>query len=156
MSWPEAGWNPIEPFPSSKARQAFAGGITADQDKVFLRYFHRPDGALVGLVTFGPGAEGAPGRVHGGAILTALDEALGAAAWEAGIPCFTVRLDTQFRRAVAVGGPYLISTRLVGERHGLVDVEGSLASEAGVLASAEGRFKRLSVELQKRLFGRAI
>ena len=58
--------------------RAFAG-MTSDEGRIVLRYFRRPDGALVATAKFGPLSEGAPGLVHGGAILTALDEALGAA-----------------------------------------------------------------------------
>lgn len=155
MPWPEPGWTPIQPFPFAEARRAFVG-MTSDAEMVSVRYFKRPDGTVVAAVTFGPRSEGAPGRVHGGAILTALDEALGAAAWVEGIPCFTVRLETEFRRGVPVGAQCLVTTRLRSTRHGLADVEGELADASGaVLASAKARFKRLSEEAQRQLLGRA-
>ncbi|MDX6769291.1 MAG: PaaI family thioesterase [Elusimicrobiota bacterium] len=156
MSWPEPGWTSVQPFPFTAARSAFAG-MTDDRDKVVLRYYKRGDGALVATAAFGPRAEGAPGLVHGGATLTALDEALGAAAWVAGMPCLTVRLETEFRRGLPVGAACLVTTHVERMRHGLADVAGELAGEDGtVYARALGRFKRLSPEAMKAMFGRTL
>lgn len=154
MPWPEPGWTPVQPFPFAAARRAFTG-MTDDAGKVMLRYYRLPDGALVCTAAFGPRAEGTPGLVHGGAILTALDEALGAAVWVAGMPCMTVRLETEFRRGVPLNAECLVTTRQASSRHGLVDMHGELADAGGaVYARARGRFKHLSDEAQQRLFGR--
>lgn len=156
MAWPEPGWKAVQPFPFTAARSAFAG-MTDDAGKVVLRYFKRQDGALVATASFGPRAEGAPGLVHGGATLTALDEALGAAAWVAGVPCLTVRLETEFRRALPVGTPCLVTTHIESLRHGLADVAGELAGADGtVYARALGRFKRLSDDGVLKMFGRPL
>ncbi len=156
MPWPEPDWTPIQPFPFTAARSAFAG-MTDDKDKVVLRYFKRPDGALVATASFGPRAEGAPGLVHGGATLTALDEALGAAVWVAGVPCLTVRLETEFRRALPVGQSCLVTTHIVTLRHGLADVAGELAGPDGTTyARALGRFKKLSPDAFQTMFGRPL
>jgi acyl-coenzyme A thioesterase PaaI-like protein len=153
--WPEPGWTPVEPFPFTAARGAFAG-MTSDRSKVDVRYFRKPGGELAAVVRFGPLSEGAPGLVHGGAILTALDESLGAAAWLAGIPSLTARLTTDFRRGVPAGSECLISTRLLGERHRVASLEGELLGADGtVYARAEGRFIRLSDDAHRRIFGRA-
>lgn len=156
MSWPEPDWTPVSPFPFTAARSAFAG-MTDDKNKVVLRYFKRRDGALVATASFGPLAEGAPGLVHGGATLTALDEALGAAAWVAGLPCLTVRLETEFRRGLPVGAACLVTTHIESVRHGLADVAGELAGADGVVyARALGRFKRLSPQAFQAMFGRPL
>jgi acyl-coenzyme A thioesterase PaaI-like protein len=153
MPWPEPDWTPVEPFPFAAAARPFTG-MARDRKVLSLRYFKRPDGSLVGLANFGPGAEGAPGQAHGGAILTALDEALGAAAWAAGHKVLTARLSTEFRRPVPVGAELLAETTLRARRHRIVFVEGRLIGADGtVYASADGRFMELDPADQRRIFG---
>ena len=153
MPWPESGWQQVEPFPFVEAGRPFTG-ITRDRNALGLSYYRRPDGAFVGLAFFGPQSEGAPGQAHGGAILTALDEALGAAAWNAGHRVLTARLTTEFRRPVPVGSQLLIETSLRGRRLRLVHAEGRLLGPDGTLyASAEGRFIELDEPACRRLFG---
>ncbi|MBI3565603.1 MAG: hypothetical protein HY079_10440 [Elusimicrobia bacterium] len=86
-----------------------------------------------------------------------LDEALGAAAWVAGHPSLTVRLNTDFRLSVPLGARCLVATRVLKARHGLVTVEGSLRGPEGqVYASADGRFMRLDDAAYAKLFGRPL
>lgn len=149
MAWPEPGWKPVQPFPFPDAKRSFTGP-EASQGRVAVAYYLRPDGGFVGLAEFGPLTEGAPGQVHGGAILTVLDEALGAAAWQAGHPVLTARLNTEFRRPVPVGARLLVETRITAARHKLVIVEGELRSEDGAVhAGAEGRFAVLAERFRK-------
>lgn len=119
-------------------------------------YYKRPrDNALVAVADFGPRAEGAPGLVHGGMILTVLDEALGAAAWVAGHPSLTVRLNTEFRLSVPLGTRCLVETRVVSRRHRVMSVEGTLrCAQKKVYASSAGMFMRLDDEAYAKLFGR--
>ena len=112
--WPLPDWEAVQPFPFAAARGAFAG-MTGTEGRIVLKYFRRPDGSLVATARFGDLSEGAPGLVHGGAILTALDEALGAAAWLAGRPVMTARLTTEFRKGVPLGAVMLVETRLIRE-----------------------------------------
>ena len=150
--WPLPGWAEIEPFPFAEASRAFRG--ERQQKFVSLRYFRRADGVLVALAAFGPQSEGAPGRAHGGVVLTALDEALGAAAWIAGHRVLTARLATEFRKGVPIGAELLVETSLLGKRHRLVQVEGTLLGPDGeVYARAEGRFIELGAAAQKSIFG---
>ncbi|OGR91044.1 MAG: hypothetical protein A2V88_06765 [Elusimicrobia bacterium RBG_16_66_12] len=154
--WPAPDWTPVRPFPFSEARKAFAG-LTSQEGLLVLRYFRRPDGVLVAATQFGPLAEGTPGLVHGGAILTALDEALGAAAWVAGIPSVTVRLETAFRVGVPLDAKLLLETRVLSTRGRLALVEGDLLGPDGTIyAQAKGRFMRLDETTQRRLYGRAV
>ncbi len=154
-TWPEPDWKPVQPFPFAAARGAFAG-MTSSEGRIVLRYFRRPDGGLVATAEFGTLSEGAPGLVHGGAILTALDEALGAAAWLAGRRCMTARLTTEFRKGTPLGAELLVVTRLVASRRRLVDLTGELVGPDGtVYAAAHGRFMELDEAQLKRIFGRA-
>lgn len=152
--WPLPDWTAVKPFPFSAARDAFAG-MTHDEGRIELSYFTRHDGSLVAVAKFGPQSEGAPGLVHGGAILTALDEALGAAAWLMGRPVMTARLTTEFRKGVPLGATMLVETRFIRERHRLVLLEGTMTGEDGaVYAYADGRFMVLAEPDQKRILGR--
>ena len=152
--WPEAGWTSVQPFPFAAVRGAFAG-MTSSEGRLVLHYFQRPDGALVATAEFGPLSEGAPGLVHGGAILTALDEALGAAAWLAGRRCLTARLTTEFRKGTPLGAELLVVTRIVASRRRLIDLTGELVGPDGtVYAAAHGRFMELDEAQQKRILGR--
>ena len=152
LPWPLPGWVEVEPFPFVEAGRAFTG--ERRRQFLSLRYYHRPDSSLVALAAFGPLSEGAPGRAHGGAILTALDEALGAAAWNAGYRVVTARLTTEFRRGVPLGAELLVETRLLSRRHRLVRLDGRLVGPGGELyAAAEGRFIELDAAAERQLFG---
>jgi len=151
--WPQPDWVAVEPFPSVEAGRAFTG--ERQRQFLSLRYFKRPDGSLAAVAAFGPLSEGAPGRAHGGAILTALDEALGAAAWNAGYPVLTARLTTEFRRAVPLGAELLVETRLLRRRLRAVDLDGRLIDAEGqVYASAEGRFLELKPADAAKIFAK--
>ncbi len=151
--WPEPGWEAVQPFPFAAARGAFAG-MTSAEGRLVLRYYRRPDGALVAVADFGPLSEGAPGLVHGGAILTALDEALGAAAWLTGLRCMTARLTTEFRRGTPLGAELLVVTRAGPRRGRVMDLSGELTGADGtVYASARGRFVGLTEARLREIFG---
>jgi len=153
--WPEAAWTPVQPFPFAAARGAFAG-MTSSEGRIVLKYYRRPDGSLAAVAEFGPLSEGAPGLVHGGAILTALDEALGAAAWLAGRRCMTARLTTEFRKGTPLGETFLVIPRIVASRRRLMDLTGELTGPDGtVYAAAHGRFMELQEGQLKRIFGRS-
>jgi acyl-coenzyme A thioesterase PaaI-like protein len=153
--WPEADWKTVQPFPFAAARGAFAG-MTSSEGRIVLRYFRRPDAALVATAEFGTLSEGAPGLVHGGAILTALDEALGAAAWLAGRRCMTARLTTEFRKGTPLGAELLVVTRIVASRRRIIDLTGELIGPEGtVYAAAHGRFMELEESQLNRIFGRS-
>ena len=153
-AWPEPDWEPVQPFPFAAARGVFAG-MTSTEDSILLHYYRRPDRSLAAVAEFGRRAEGAPGLVHGGAILPVLDEALGAAAWLAGRPVMTASLDTEFRKGLPIGMIVHVETRLLRERHRLVFLEGSLSGRDGTLyARASGRYIVLDDATLRRLFGR--
>lgn len=86
-----------------------------------------------------------------------LDEALGAAAWVAGQPSLTVRLETDFRLSIPLGTRCLVETKVLSSRHRVTAVEGSLrCAERKVYATARGRFMRLEDSAYQKLFGRPI
>lgn len=150
---PAPDWIPVQPFPFAAARKMFTGP-TSLEGLVALKYFKRPDGTLAALASFGPLSEGAPGQVHGGMILTVLDEALGAAAWVAGHPVLTVHLETEFRASVPVNAELLVETRITAVRHRVVFVEGGLMGPDGKrYAGATARFLLLDEQARRRILG---
>jgi len=154
--WPLAEWKPVQPFPFAAARGAFAG-MTSSEGRIVIHYYQKHDGSLVATAEFGPLSEGAPGLVHGGAILTALDEALGAAAWLVGRRCMTARLTTEFRKGTPLGSELLVVTRVVASRRRIIDLTGELMGPDGtVYAAAHGRFMDLEEAQLKRIFGRGV
>jgi acyl-coenzyme A thioesterase PaaI-like protein len=144
----------IHPFPFAEARRTF----TADEyssDRILIRYFLEDDGRLLAQVRFGPRSEGAPGFVHGGGLLTVLDEAMGAACWQRGWTVMTVRLSTTFRLPVPVGAELTAETEILRDRRRTVDVAGRLVDRGGrVYVEAEGSFARLPPDRLKAIFGR--
>ncbi len=59
--------------------------------------------------------QGAPGLAHGGMLALAFDEALGALHWLLLMPAVTGRLETDFRKPVAVGELLHIDAEIIGQ-----------------------------------------
>lgn len=64
--------------------------------------------------TIQPGHQGAPGRVHGGVLAAALDEAMGMVAWSLRRPCATARLEVDYLMPVPLSGAVRITARCTG------------------------------------------
>lgn len=139
----EAGWSAVWPFPFNEAKRSFTG--PAGIEGLALKYFKRADGDLVAKLWLGRSTEGAPRRAHGGALLTVLDEAMGAAAWVAGLPVLTARLTTTFRRGAPLERELLIETRVTRKGGTTVKVDGRIVDADGVVyTEATGVFARIS------------
>jgi len=97
-----------------------------------VRYY-RPgqDNRLLGKILFGPGAQGPPDHVHGGAMAAILDEAMGGVAWQSGHPVVAAKLDVSFSKMLP------ISTACVVEAE-IVAVDGRKISTRSVLRAREG------------------
>ena len=81
IATPEAGWEPVEPFPSADDT------FLSEGDRVRLAYFRKPDEPILyAKAWFGSKTMGPPGHVHGGAMAATLDEAMGAVCWMNGHP----------------------------------------------------------------------
>lgn len=143
----EVGWTPIEPLVAIAGGRSFVSG-EPNGDRLRVRYFRRErDGALVGKIWFGPGAEGPPAHAHGGSMAAVLDEAMGAAAWMAGHTVVAVKLTVNFRRMLALGSEVLLESwvdRVEGRK---VMTRGCLLGLDGQpYAEAEGLFIVLEAE----------
>lgn len=144
----------VKPFPDKASRRSFTGE-SLESERIGLRYVTRGvGGPFSAQVRFGPGSEGAPGRAHGGAVLTVLDEAMGAACWIRGWPVLTARLSAAFRRGVPLEKDLLVEISLGRETPRVVFVSARLVDAAGgVYAESEGSFARLRPEQVKATFG---
>ncbi len=146
---------PVDPFPRLAGGGAFVSG-DPQSDRLRVRYFPRQhDNVLVALVWFGPGTEGPPGHAHGGSVASALDEAMGGAAWHAGLPVVAARLTIDFREMVPIGIEATIEARIDRVDGRKVRTRGRLTDGAGrVYAEGEGLFIVLEADQLDRLAGR--
>src|SRR3954451_6723982 len=101
----------------------------------------RADGeGVAGEVTFGAVHEGAPGVAHGGAVATALDDALGMLLMRLRRPAVTRRLEIDYERPCFVGRRYDVTAtreRVDGRKLWLV---AALREAEQIVARAHGLF----------------
>ncbi len=137
-------WEAADPFPEYGSVGSFIPHESPD-GRLWLRYYRdRNDRTLKALAWFGPGAEGAPGRIHGGSVSAIMDEALGAAAWLRGLSVVTATLRIKYRRPLNVGTLCELVTEITKIDKRRIQVRGSLRVKGGdVVAEAEGVYFRL-------------
>ncbi len=133
--------------------RSFLAGPHGDDTIMRLRWYRRlRDGALVGRVWWGPGAQGPPGHAHGGSMAAVLDEALGSSAWIAGHAVVAVELQTTFRKLLPLGAVYSVEAwvervegRKVFTRGRIFDAEGTdYTTATGIfVAMSEEQFRGL-------------
>ena len=151
---PDPTLTPVDPFPRLAGGGAFVSG-DPQSDRLRVRYFHRKaDGVLVALVWFGPGTEGPPGHAHGGSVASALDEAMGGAAWHAGYPVVAARISIDFRQMVPIGLEATVEARVEQVDGRKIRARGRLTGPDGtVYADGEGLFIVLQPDQLERLGG---
>ena len=142
---PEEGWAELPPF--LVGRRSFVSTGAGDE-RIRIRYFRRArDGAIVGKVWFGPGAEGPPGHAHGGSMAAVLDEAMGYAAWAAGHPVLAARITVEFARKLPLGSEVVLEASVEEANGRRVTARGHLATPGGeVHARGEGLFIKVPVD----------
>jgi acyl-coenzyme A thioesterase PaaI-like protein len=147
---------PVDPFPRLAGGGAFVSGDPTS-DRLRVSYFHRAsDNVLVAQVWFGPGTEGPPGHAHGGSVASALDEAMGGAAWHAGYAVVAARLTIDFRQMVPIGLTATIEARIEQVDGRKIRTRGRLTGEDGtVYADGDGLFIVLEAGQLDRLAGRS-
>ena len=126
----EPGWEPLTPFWESLGTRSF---VSSDDggDRLRVRYYSG-GGRTWARAWFGPGAEGPPGHVHGGALAALLDEAMGMAVLATGRIAVAARIEVDFRAMVPLGGPVTVELAL-GEP------VGAKVPVRGVLRRADGQ-----------------
>ena len=147
----EEGWEPIEAFNEAHAAASFVSG-EPDGERLRVRYFRRcEDDALMTRVWFGPGAQGPPGHVHGGAVAATLDEAMGFSAWLRGYRVVAARIEVDFRTMVPLASVATIEARVARVQGRKIEVDASIRlAEGTVAAESHGLFIQLSsAQLEK-------
>jgi acyl-coenzyme A thioesterase PaaI-like protein len=79
--------------------------------------------------------------MHGGIVVTLLDEAMAHAVLGAGVRAVTARIEVRFRKAVPTELPLVAEGIVRGRRGRVLEVDGTLAGEDGTLfAESHARF----------------
>ncbi len=97
-------------------------------------------GRLRGRVRFGELLSGAPGYVHGGAVATVLDDALGTIPMVMGTPAVTANLNVDFRAPIRLGTTVDITAWLVQREGRKIFAAGELRAGDTLVAEATGLF----------------
>jgi acyl-coenzyme A thioesterase PaaI-like protein len=106
----------------------------------------RVDGdAVRGTITFDRHHEGAPGIVHGGAVATVLDDALGSLLIVMGTPAVTANLNFSFRTPALLERPMQIEAWSAGRDGRKLQLHGRLLDNATVIAEAQALFLTVDV-----------
>jgi uncharacterized protein (TIGR00369 family) len=110
-----------------------------------LRFTRAEDGSVVAAYEPRPQDAGFPGVMHGGILMTLLDEAMAWALWsEAGALGVTAKMETRYRRTVTLDGPLTLRGRVARARGRRFEVEATLDDASGArLADASALFLRL-------------
>jgi acyl-coenzyme A thioesterase PaaI-like protein len=138
---PEPGWAELPQIPEDKRPRSFVSSDPTG-DRLRVRYYRREsDGAMVGKVWFGPGAEGPPGCAHGGSMAAVLDEAMGGAAWISGNIVLAARLTVEFRRMLPLDTVATVEASVASVNGRKLQVRSRLlTTDAKVVCEAEGLF----------------
>jgi acyl-coenzyme A thioesterase PaaI-like protein len=145
-------WEPVDPFPEGPARQSFVSGTASAVDRTRVHYFREGSSDhLHATVWFGPGAEGPPASVHGGAIAAVLDEAMGAACWMNRHAVVAARITINFRHLVPLGFAGRVEAWIDHIEGRKIFLTSRLTDDAGrVHAEGEGLFITLTPEQMER------
>ena len=85
--------------------------------------------------------QGYPGRMHGGVVLTLIDEAMGWAVYHAAKWGATARLNVRFRKPVPLDRPLRIVAWVVQSRARLIELRAEVRDTAGtLLAEGDGTY----------------
>jgi acyl-coenzyme A thioesterase PaaI-like protein len=127
---------------SDPSRQCF--GCGADNTRGLGLRFELVEGRALARYSPEPFVQGYPGLMHGGAVATLLDEAMGWAAYWQGLWSVTAKLNMRFRRGVPLGQSLSISGWVTRDRGRFIELRAELRNEAGeLLAEADGVFARM-------------
>ncbi|WP_420456723.1 PaaI family thioesterase [Rubrivirga sp.] len=151
---PDPGWTPLTPFWESMGTRSFVS--SDDGDRIRVRYYADAEGRTWARAWFGPGAEGPPGHVHGGALAALLDEAMGMAALATGRIVVAARIEVDFRALVPLGEVVTVELAVEEAEGAKVPVRATLCRDGeGVSCQATGLFVDVGAERMGRAAERA-
>lgn len=148
----EADWEEtVLPFNIGSGRSIYTG-LEGD-NRLRMRIFRRiSDKRAVGKVWFGPGADGPPGHVHGGAIAYVLDEVMGSTGWMNDYPSVAAKLEFQYMRMTPLQTDLHIESWIESATERRLMLVAELRMPNGdVSVKAKGEFAILSKEKLKAL-----
>ncbi len=153
---PSPGWTEIDTtfgLARGVGRQFISGD--PDGQRLRIRYYSTPeDQAIVGRVWFGAEAEGPPAHVHGGAMASVLDEAMGLCCIVAKRGGVAARLVVDLRDMLPLGTVATVEAAIDHVEGRKISTRARLVGPDGrVFAEAQGLFIRLSAERVKALTG---
>jgi acyl-coenzyme A thioesterase PaaI-like protein len=136
IATPEAGWIPVEPFPSPE------GTFLAESNHVRLAYFRKAgDATLFAKAWFGSKTMGPPGHVHGGAMAATLDEAMGAAAWMNDYKCVAATITINFVAMLPIETETIVEAAIDRVDGRKVHLRGTIKNPSGqIVAEGSGLF----------------
>jgi acyl-coenzyme A thioesterase PaaI-like protein len=115
--------------PSKEGNRNFLHGRLTKEGVFVVYFFDKVNARVVGLAHFGKDTEGPAKRVHGGAILTVLDEAIGVfVGFVSGSVAVTRSLDVQFKKFIPLDSICFFTTRVMDENDRDMQAEISLVS----------------------------
>ena len=96
--------------------------------------------------------QGYPGRMHGGLVMTMIDEAMGWAVYGAREWGATARLNVRFRRPVRLDQALRIEAWITKDRSRLIELRGEVRDATGaLLAEGEGTFMKLDERMASEM-----
>ena len=136
----------LPPIPMEYYRDSFVSN-NRDERIQIQYYFDEKNGHFYGRVHFAGLAQGPPGHVHGGAIASVLDEAMGGVAWLNHIHALTGQLNIKFVKPIKLNTTVYVNTWVHKSASRKALVRGRIVNAEGAChASAEGVFVRRSKE----------
>ncbi|MDH5505597.1 MAG: PaaI family thioesterase [Anaerolineae bacterium] len=121
----------MKPLPEHGA--CFVCG-TQNPHSIGIRWHLKEDGSIYGTITLSDSQQGPPGHSHGGATAALLDEAMGAAVWNAGNHAVAVNLTVDYRMAVPLGVEVEVVGRMVKKEGSALHAQGELRLPGGEIA----------------------
>jgi acyl-coenzyme A thioesterase PaaI-like protein len=101
---------------------------------------------VTGKLTLDERHQGAPGFAHGGALATALDDALGTVLVVIGMPGVTARLEVDYRRPALLGREFVVEAWLEREDGRKIHMAAELRDGDNVIAEARALFLQVEAE----------
>ena len=129
---------------------------TENPNSIGIQWYAREDKSIYGKVILSAKQQGPPGHVHGGASAALLDEAMGAAVWQAGYMVLAANINVNYRRPLPLGVAVQITAavdrnegRKVHARSEIRLPDGRIAAEAtGIFVEAPHMFSQFAERYQ--------
>ncbi len=107
---------------------------TENAQSIGAQWYLMEDMSIYGQITLNMAQQGPPGHAHGGASAALLDEAMGAAVWQAGHMVMAANLNINYRRPVPLGVPVDVKASVVKKDGRKIHAQGSVSLPDGTVA----------------------